>query len=168
MGNEADIQAVLDRRHDNGADFWATVDGRLGVGRPFSTIESIVILHELGLGAGHEAVGGALDLLLGAWRDDGRFHVAPSGAIYPCHTANIARTLCRFGLAGDDRLTSTLAHLLAIQHDDGGWRITVRPSHVSSRRWWRDPSLAGERARKEAGERSGCSAGCGATVLAGG
>jgi len=30
-----DVDAVLARRHDNGADYWASADGRLGVGDPF-------------------------------------------------------------------------------------------------------------------------------------
>ncbi len=118
----ADIDAVLAMRHANGADYWATPDGRLGVGGPFSTLESLLILHELGLDAEHEAVAGALDLLLAARREDGRFRPASKGAIYPCHTANIARVLCRFGLAGDPRVARALEHLLETPYQDGGWR----------------------------------------------
>jgi hypothetical protein len=117
-----DVEVVLAHRHDQGADFWASADGRLGVGGPFSTVESLLILHELGLSRTHEAVRGAVGLLLDAWREDGRFRLAPGGAIYPCHTAWGARVLCRFGLARDARLSRTFAHLLEIQHDDGGWR----------------------------------------------
>ncbi len=118
----ADIDAVLAHRHDNGADYWASADGRIGVGGPFSTVESLLILHELGVPRTHEAVRGALDLVLDAWREDGRFGFAPKGTIYPCHTAWAARVLCRFGRASDPRLRRTFAHLLEIQHDDGGWR----------------------------------------------
>lgn len=39
--HQADIGKVLAHRHDNGADYWATDDGRLGVGSPFSTLESL-------------------------------------------------------------------------------------------------------------------------------
>ena len=42
-----DVDAVLARRHDNGTDYWASADGRLGVGDPFSTLTSLLILHEL-------------------------------------------------------------------------------------------------------------------------
>lgn len=119
---QADIEAVLGMRHANGGDYWATEDGGLAVGSPFNTLESLLILHELGLGAEHEAVSGALDLLLSAWRDDGRYRLARSGTLYPCHTSNTARTLCRYGLADDERLKTTLAHLLESPHRDGGWR----------------------------------------------
>ena len=46
---EADIQAILSHRHDNGADFWATPDGRLLKGSPFTTLESACMLFELGV-----------------------------------------------------------------------------------------------------------------------
>ncbi len=119
---QSDLEAILSHRFDNGADYWATADGRLGVGSPFSTMESLVTLHELAISAGHESVRGALDLLLGSWREDGRFRLAPKGAIYPCQTANTARILCRFGLAEDERLKRTFVHLLETPYEDGGWR----------------------------------------------
>jgi len=124
---QADIDAILARRHDNGADFWATSDGRLAVGDPFSTLTSLVILHELKVPRTHEAVHGALDLVRGAWRTDGRFRLAPGGAIYPCATAAAARVLCRFGHARDARMAQTLAHFFDTQHEDGGWRCNKFP-----------------------------------------
>lgn len=123
----ADIEAILSKRTANGGDFWASADGRLAVGDPFSTLTSLLILHELGVPRTHEGVRGALDLCLASWRDDGRYQVAPSGAIYPCHTAMAARTLCRFGYARDERLQQTFAHLLEIQYADGGWRCNKFP-----------------------------------------
>ena len=124
---QADVDAILARRHDNGADFWATSDGRLAVGDPFSTLTSLVVLHELKVPRTHEAVHGALDLVRGAWRADGRFRLAPGGAIYPCATAAAARALCRFGHARDARMPRTLAHFLDTQHEDGGWRCNKFP-----------------------------------------
>ena len=117
-----DIDAVLARRHDNGADYWATADGRLLVGEPFSTLTALLILHELKVARTHEAVRGALALIRGARREDGRYRLAPGGAVYPCATAAAARVLCRFGEARRNGLQPTLAHLLETQHDDGGWR----------------------------------------------
>jgi hypothetical protein len=119
---EADVEAVLARRHDNGADFWASADGRLAVGDPFSTLTSLLVLHELKVPRTHEAVRGALQLVRGARRDDGRFRLAPGGSLYPCSTAAAARVLCRFGYAKDRGLQPTLVHLLETQHADGGWR----------------------------------------------
>jgi len=124
---QADVDAILARRHDNGADFWATSDGRLAVGDPFSTLTSLVVLHELKVPRTHEAVHGALELVCGAWRTDGRFRLAPGGAIYPCATAAAARVLCRFGHARDARMPRTLAHFLDTQHEDGGWRCNKFP-----------------------------------------
>jgi hypothetical protein len=117
-----DIEAILARRHHNGGDFWATPDGRLYVGSPFSTLASLLMLHELGLDASHEAVRGGLDLVLGAWRDDGRIRLAPRAPLYPCYTAEAARVLCRFGYAGDERVLRTVERFLDTSHDGGGWR----------------------------------------------
>jgi hypothetical protein len=117
-----DVEAVLARRHDNGADFWASADGRLGVGEPFSTLTSLLVLHELKVTRSHEAVHGALELVRRAQRDDGRYRLAPSGALYPCATAAAARMLCRFGYARDHELQRTFAHFLETQYGDGGWR----------------------------------------------
>ncbi len=118
----ADIEAVLARRRDNGGDYWASADGRVSVGSPFSTLGSLLILHELHVPRTHEGVKGALRLILQAWREDGRFRLAPGAALYPCSTAEAARVLCRFGYARDRRLQRTFAHLLESQHQDGGWR----------------------------------------------
>lgn len=123
----SDVEAVLARRHDNGGDYWATTDGRLGVGDPFSTLTSLLILHELRVPASHEAVAGALGLVLASWRNDGRYRMAPSGTLYPCYTAVAARILCRYGYATDPRLERTVAHLLETQHEDGGWRCARYP-----------------------------------------
>lgn len=120
--HSTDIKAILSKRHDNGSDFWASADGRLGVGSPFTTLESPLILNDLGAPTSHEAIQGALQLILAAWKEDGRFRIAPSGGIYPCHTALAARSLCRLGFKKDPKLQKTLTHLFEIQHDDGGWR----------------------------------------------
>jgi hypothetical protein len=122
-----DVEAVLARRHDNGADFWASADGRLCVGEPFSTLTSLLVLHELKVARTHEAVRGALELIHAARRDDGRYRLAPAGAVYPCSTAGAARVLCRFGYARDRRLQQTLVHLLETQYHDGGWRCNKFP-----------------------------------------
>lgn len=122
-----DVEFVLARRRDNGGEFWNSADGRLAVGAPFSTLTSLLILHELRVARTHEAVQGGLRLILQAWREDGRFRLAPGGALYPCATADAARVLCRFGYACDRRLQRTFAHLLEAQHHDGGWRCNKFP-----------------------------------------
>ncbi len=122
---QPDVDAILAHRHDNGADYWASADGRLAVGDPFSTLTSLLILHELKVPRSHEAVRGALELVRAARRPDGRYRLAPGGGMYPCATAAAARVLCRFGQTKE--LEPTLAHFLETQHDDGGWRCNKFP-----------------------------------------
>ncbi len=119
---EADIQAILERRHHNGGDYWASADGRIYVGNPFSTIGALNMLHEIGVPPEHEAVAGGVDLLLSACRDDGRIRVAPKAPMYPCYTAEAARMLCRFGRGRDEAVQRTVAYLLENAHTTGGWR----------------------------------------------
>ncbi len=119
---QTDVEAVLAKRHHNGGDFWATPDGRIYVGSPFSTLSSLGVLHELGVTRSHEAARGGLDLMLDAWHDDGRIRLAPNAPLYPCYTAEAARVLCRYGYADDHRLQLTAAYFLEDAHDSGGWR----------------------------------------------
>ena len=119
---DSDIEIVLSHRYDNGADFWATPDLRLAKSSPYSTLEAAYMLGELGLSSAHPALAGAIDLLFGALRPDGRFQLAPKTAIYPCHTAHTYKTLCSLGFAADPRLEPTAHHLLNTQYADGGWR----------------------------------------------
>ncbi|MDO9589823.1 MAG: hypothetical protein Q7J04_01610, partial [Microcella sp.] len=117
-----DIAAILARRYDNGADYWATADGRISKGSPFTTLESVLMLSELGVEPADPALSGAAELIFAAQQTDGRFRVAPGGAIYPCHTINAARALIHLGFVGDARLQITVRHLLSTVHDGGGWR----------------------------------------------
>ena len=119
---QADIEAILSRRGDNGGDFWATADGRLLKGAPFSTIECAGYLVELGLPPEDPVMLATAERILQAWREDGRFRVYPQGAIYPCQTAHAASALCRMGYASDARLQKTFEYFLDIQYHDGGWR----------------------------------------------
>lgn len=120
--DQLDIEAILDKRHENGADYWASQDGRIYVGNPYSTLSSLNMLHELGVPATHEAVRGGIALIWDAWRDDGRIRLAPSAPMYPCYTAEAARILCRYGFAGEARVQLTAAYFLEDAHETGGWR----------------------------------------------
>ena len=117
-----DVQAILEKRHQHGADFWATSDGRWGKGSPFSTFDCALSLTELGMKRTDRVMKGIAEVLFATWQEDGRFRPTPKGAIYPCHTANAARALCRLGHARDRRLRRTFEHLLDVLHTDGGWR----------------------------------------------
>ena len=109
-------------RDDQGADLWTTPDKRLIKGAPFSTLESVSYLLELGMERTEPLLEEAAALIFSAWLADGRFQLYPQGAIYPCHTANAANVLCHMGYAEDPRLQKTFRHLLDIQSVDGGWR----------------------------------------------
>lgn len=118
---KSDIEAIMVKRQHNGADLWATPDKRIYKGSPFSTLESIFMLTEL-MPASDPFFQNAAEFIFSLWRKDGRFQVAPKTAIYPCHTAGVARVLCRLGYSNDERLKMTFNHLMEIQHSDGGWR----------------------------------------------
>lgn len=122
---QSDIEAILARRYDNGGDLWATPDKRIGKGSPFSTLDCALMLSELGMSPSEPVLKETAELILSSWREDGRFKLAPTGAIYPCYTAGVARVLCLLGYAKDNRLKRTFDHLLEIQHNDGGWRCNT-------------------------------------------
>ena len=117
----SDIQAVLSHRHDNGADYWATPDGRLLKGSPFTTLESACMLFELGVPVNDPVLWETVNLIFSILRNDGRFQLAPGG-IYPCQTIGAFKALCTLGYADDLRLERTIRHLMEIQFPDGGWR----------------------------------------------
>jgi hypothetical protein len=117
-----DVQRILSHRHDNGADLWATGDGDLLKGAPFSTLESVRMLAELGVPATDPVLTRAAELIFTAWRDDGRFRLSPSRGMLPCHTAHAAAALTQLGHAEDPRLQRTFDHLLETSWGSGGWR----------------------------------------------
>lgn len=119
---QSDVEAILAKRHDNGADYWTTPDKRLCKGSPFSTLQCALMLSELGMEPSEPVLKEAAELFFSSWREDGRFKLSPQGAIYPCNTINAANVLCHLGYASDSRLRRTFDHLLEIQHRDGGWR----------------------------------------------
>jgi hypothetical protein len=119
---ESDVEVILSHRHDNGADLWTTPDKRLLKGAPFSTLESVMYLLELGVDPRDFVMIDAAELIFSTWQENGRFKVYPQGAIYPCHTIHTVNTLLHMGYASDNRIQRTLQHLLDIQNADGGWR----------------------------------------------
>ncbi|MDR1703609.1 MAG: prenyltransferase, partial [Clostridiales bacterium] len=117
-----DVDEILSHRYDNRADYWTTPDRRLLKGSPFSAYNSALMLLELGMEPSDPVLQGVADLFFGAWKDDGRFKLYPTGSILPCHTASAVYLLCAMGYAGDERVQRTFRHLLETQYTDGGWR----------------------------------------------
>lgn len=119
---EADLEQILSTRYDNGSDFWATQDGRIGIEKPISTLTAMFVMSELKVPKSHEALNGAAQLVLDAVREDGRVRISPKGSIYPCHSALAAAALCRNGYADDQRVQKVLEQMLLNRYEDGGWR----------------------------------------------
>lgn len=119
---ESDIEEILSHWLDNGADLWTTPDKRLINGAPFSTLESVMYLLELGMEPTESIMKESAELMFSTWHGDGRFRLYPKGSIYPCHTIHDANTLYHMGFASDARLQKTFQCLLQIQYADGGWR----------------------------------------------
>lgn len=119
---ELDVEAILSHRYDNGGDLWTTPDNRLLKGAPFSTLESVLYLLELGMEPTDHLLKEAAELFFSTWQEDGRFKMYPTGSIYPCQTIHAANALCHLGYASDARIQKTFQHLLDIQYTDGGWR----------------------------------------------
>lgn len=120
----SDVEAILSHRYDNESDLWATPDKRLQKGAPFSTLESVLLLLELGVDRTDPVLQEAAELLFSAWLDDGRFRTYPKGAVYPCQTIHVANALSLMGHGSDARLAKTFQYLLDTQSPDGGWRCS--------------------------------------------
>ena len=118
----ADVERILSHRKDQGGDLWTTPDRRLIKGSPFSTLECVMYLLELGVEPGEPVLKEAAGLIFSAWQEDGRFRLYPQGAIYPCQTIHAAKVLCHLGHVSDSRLEKTFRQLLDTQEEDGGWR----------------------------------------------
>jgi hypothetical protein len=121
----SDLENILATQNINGGEFWSTSDGGLAKGVPFSTLETGIMLNEIGLDSHRKEIAGIVDLIFKNIREDGRIRVYPSGTIYPCQTANAARTLCYSGFAQDPRLAQTYRYFLETQQEDGGWRCNA-------------------------------------------
>jgi hypothetical protein len=119
---ESDIDEILSHRHDYGADLWTTPDKRLIKGSPFSTLECVMYLLELGMEPTESILREAAELIFSIWQEDGRFKLYPQGSVYPCQTIQATNVLSHMGYASDARLQKTFQHLLNIQQKDGGWR----------------------------------------------
>jgi len=122
---KADLDNILSTQHVNGAEYWSTPDGGIAKEGPFSTLGAGMILYEIGYDKRSNEIKGIADVIFKNIKDDGRIKVYPSGTVYPCQTANAARTLCYLGYAKDQRLIKTYDYFLNNQQADGGWRCNA-------------------------------------------
>ena len=122
MDNENDIAWLLSTRHDNGSDYWATPDKKIGIEKPISTLTALLLMNELELPKSPEALQGAANLALDSIQQDGRVKIAPKGSTYPCQSALVAIALLKNGYIDDPRVLSVLTSLRENRYTDGGWR----------------------------------------------
>lgn len=122
---KSDLDRMLSTIDRNGGPYWSTADGGIAKGVPFSTIETGMMLSEIGYDLKSNEVKGIAGLIFNHIKDDGRIKVYSSGSVYPCHTAIAARTLCYIGYSKDQRLNKTYEYFLNNQHEDGGWRCNA-------------------------------------------
>jgi hypothetical protein len=118
----SDIKEILSHRYDQGADYWTSLDKRLLKGSPYSTLECVMYLIELGMALTDPILIEVAQLILSTWQLDGRFKLYPKGSMHPCQTIHATSVLCHLGYDSDARLRKTFQHLLNIQQADGGWR----------------------------------------------
>lgn len=117
-----DIDEILHHKNDNGADLWATSDNNLLKGAPFTTLESVTYLLELGISKDSPILKEVSKLIFNTWRQDGRFKLLPKGGIYPCHSALAINQLCHMGYVNDSRIQKSFKYFLETQELDGGWK----------------------------------------------
>lgn len=87
---QQDIEAIISRQYDHGADLWSTPDHKLLKGAPFTTLECPHYLLELGMSPEENLLKETAALIFQGWREDGRFKISPSGGFIPV----IQRWLC--------------------------------------------------------------------------
>jgi hypothetical protein len=124
---QADVDAIVSHRHDLGDDYWTTPDRRLAKGAPFSAVESVGYLLELGVEPSEPLLAQTIELILDAAGADGHFHLYPGGSGQPCQTTNALKALCQAGLTGHEQVRLALDRLLESQWLDSGWRCTSFP-----------------------------------------
>lgn len=117
----SDAEIILSHRYDNGSDYWSTDDRKLLKGAPYTTLESMLYLLELGMPSDNKVMRDTANLIFSNWRQDGKIKVY-SGGIYPCHTALAINVLCHMGYSDDDRIKKSFNYFLDTQQADGGWK----------------------------------------------
>jgi len=119
---QSDVDIIMSHRHDLDGDFWTTPDKRLGKGGAFSAYNCAFMLLDLGMAPDDPILKEVTALFFSVWREDGRFKLSPTGAMYPCHTAYAVNLLCQMGYVADERIQHTLRYFLDTPYTDGGWR----------------------------------------------
>jgi hypothetical protein len=126
VSNKTDIEAIFDRQNDNGGLFWSRADGNIYAPNGSSTLDTLLVLGEMGLTINdNQIIADAIDFVLAYQTPDGSFKYSPVSSKLPCITARIIAALCGVGMAGDIRIENGFRWLKSIQWNDGGWRCAT-------------------------------------------
>lgn len=79
----SDVELILSHMYDNGADLWTTPDKSLIKGAPFSILESVIYLLELGMEPTEPILKETAELIFSTWQKDGRLKFYPQGSVHP-------------------------------------------------------------------------------------
>jgi len=120
-----DIQTLIDRQYANGGPFWSRADGDIHAPNGSSTIDTLLVLGELGLSwQDSPLIAGAVDYVLAYQSSEGSFRYAPASPKLACLSARILSALLRLGVSGHET-EKCFKWLLETQCMDGGWRCPV-------------------------------------------
>jgi len=83
---QKDIEIILSHRYDNGDDLWTTEDKKLLKGAPFTTLESVNFLLELGVSPEDEIMKRVATLILSVYKEDGlKYHLQEESILVILH-----------------------------------------------------------------------------------
>lgn len=121
-----DIEAILEKRDQNGGQFWSREDGGIHAPHGSSTMDTMEVLGELGANTtSYPIIADAIDFLFEYQTPDGSFKYSKTSSKLPCMTARILVALGRLGVAKDKRAKKSYQQLLDTQWSDGGWRCNT-------------------------------------------
>ena len=121
-----EIEAILEKKDQNGGQFWSREDGDIHAPHGISTMDTLEVLGELGATPrDYPSLLEAITFLFGYQSPDGSFKYSKTSSNLPCMTARILAALGRLGVAKDKRAEKSYKQLLDTQWSDGGWRCNT-------------------------------------------
>ncbi len=126
MNYSTEIKTILKSRDINGGPFWAREDGDIHAPHGKSTIDTLLVLGELGANVkDYPEIQDAVEFVFRYQADDGCFRYSGSSSKLPCMSARILASFGRLQVPFDRRVESGYKKLLNTQSDDGGWRCNT-------------------------------------------
>ena len=120
------LTEILNRQFDNGGPFWSREDGNIYAPTGSSTIDTLLVIGELGFSANdNRLIGEAVNYVFTYRSKKGSFGYSASGTKLPCITARILAAFGRLGVINRPETGLAYQWLLNIQKEDGGWRCAT-------------------------------------------